>query len=992
MENHTEWRVESGEWRAILKLFVLACVSIALHSPLSTLHSAYAQSVTPVYMVNGDTVFLSNCHTRRGQIAFTDLAVGDISNYSSGFDGWVVVDFTDRIGTLVASRTLSGDDNTYLDIWDGTTQIANHLRGSGTFNDSVLNGTLTIHLHTSPHESVATLAQQLNIIWTADSLSGHCHGLHTLNLHNIGNHSAIASWNSDIDSVWLDYGNGVRLVQNANYTVLSGLDSLTEYTVTVSAWRDRNMECCRLSKTFATTLSAPPYCIDVTDTGSPFVTYTYGMFHTPLDTVGIVVGRHTIMTDPNATDPETGGMLHVVPPGQSSSLRLGNANTGAEAEGIICQMSVDTNIYDILLLKYAVVLQDPNHLAESQPRFQFMLYDEEMHPVDADCGAVDFVANSGLGWNQNGITLWKDWTTTGFNLSAYHGRTLNVVFVTRDCVGGEHFGYAYLITECFRKGLSAPQCGEEPPSTLTAPPGFLYQWYTSNDTTRIVSTNQTVHVDEPGAVYTCIMSYVENPDCKLSMSVYAGSRFPLARFNYSIFTNDCIHFNVAFENLSTVSHDGVTPSPTGELCEGAMWDFGNGHTSTDYNPIAQYDTSGTYTVTLISTISEGQCQDTATVSITLPTYHVYEDHYTVCDSMTWWRTGETFYNDTVGPVDLHPSTDGCDTLYLLHLNVNRTPVNNIPRDTSCWSSPYYWRGQTLDLIPDTLTVVRMTDTLTNIHGCDSVLAIDVLRIPRYNIDFDADADCHIKQYRLVGSSDAPFHSWTSSPVDPALDGHYQDSVLTLSPSVITTYTYHADFLPTNFCPTDKPITLEPVAFPNAQLRLRPEYMTLDNMEYEAIDLGNRNETRSWTMTEYRDGLPCYTVHPAPTPSSLLRLSSVVDSVVVDLDVNNGYCHDTAHGSIPLVISNIFAPNVFTPNSPDNNLFQIIATGISDTDLDIYNREGLLMFHTNDLSVPWDGTHNGRPCPQGAYAWHLRYMADDNRVHRQETIGTVVLIR
>ena len=973
-----------GNHTSNLPFRLLLCIglTVAFHLP-----PLAAQSIHQVDMINGDTVFVSNCHYTRGNI-FDDGGGSD--NYSQGFDGWAVATFDACNAIVSASYRFAEDPNTYIDIWDGSTLVLNHGHGTGVIYDTIVSGTMRIHIHCNP--SNPTTDQGLNLLWIADTLSPQCHGIHKLNILNVANHSAIVSWNPGNDSVWLDYGNGVRLVEGTSYSVLNGLDSVTDYSVTISAWRDRDLECCRLHANFTTTLLAPPYCIDVTDLESPFVSCTSGDADNPLDSVGVIPGRHTVMTDPDSTDPVTGGQLHVVPPGESASLRLGNPSVGAEGEGIICQMTIDTNVYDILLLKYAAVLQVPDHLPASQPRFNFKLYDEEMHAVDPVCGAADFIASPDMDWNPLGGLMWKDWTTVGFNLSPYHGHTLNVVFTTRDCVGGAHFGYAYLVTNCFRKGISTPQCGVEPPRSLTAPPGFLYEWYTSNDTTRIVSTNQTVQVDEPGATYYCRMSYVENNDCKVHISVYAGSRFPLADFDYDVFTSDCVHFNVAFTNRSTVSPDGVTPSATGELCENAYWDFGNGQTSTDYNPIAYYDSSGTYYVTLISSISGDECLDTLVMPITLPTYHVYEDHFSACDSMTWWRTGETFYDDTVGAIDLHPSPDACDTLYILHLNINRTPLVNVPRDTSCWTTPYRWRDHILDTIPDTPLLVRLADTLVNIHGCDSVVAIDVLCVPKYNIDFEADADCHIKQYRLVAHSDAPFHSWSSSPIDPALNGHLGDTSLTLSPTKITTYTYHAFFTPQEFCPTTKPITLEPVEFPTALLRLRPEYMTLDHMEYEAVDLGERNQQRSWTMTEYLGGTPLRTLHPAPAPSSLLRLCSVVDSVVVELDVSNGFCHDTARGSIPLVISNIFAPNIFTPERPSNNLFQIIATGITDTELDIYNREGLIIFHTTDLSVPWDGTHAGRPCPQGAYAWRLRYLADDNRVHKQETIGTVLLIR
>lgn len=975
-------KAECGKWKVVM----LICFSMAFHLFFFAFQPLHAQTIPHVDMVNGDTVYVTNCHHKRGNV-FDDG--GGAGNYTPGFDGWAVVDFTDRAAAVSAVYKLHENPNNYIDIWNGSTLVLNHGHGESIFNDSVYSGTMTIHIHTDPSDTVTD--QGLNLLWTADSLSSYCHGVHVLNVHNISNHSAIVSWNTGADSVWLDYGNGIRLVQGSSYTVLNGLDSATDYSVSLAAWRDRDMECCRLYADFTTTLTAPPYCIDVTDLESPFVSCAYGQADSPLDTIAVVPGRHTIMTDPNMTDTNTCGLLHVVPPGHSCSLRLGNAYKGAQGEGIICQMTVDTNVYDILLLKYAAVLQDPDHTPQSQPRFSFELYDDNMNALDPMCGAADFVAGPGLGWNQCGINLWKDWTTTGFNLAPYHGRTLNVVFTTRDCLGGAHFGYAYLVTDCFRKGVSTPQCGVEPPHSLTAPPGFRYEWYTSNDTTQIVGTNQTVAVNQPGATYYCRMSYLENDECKVLISVYAGSRYPLADFDYTVVTTDCVHFNVAFENHSSVSPDGVTPSAIGELCESAWWDFGNGQTSTEINPIAYYDTSGTYNVTLVSSISGDECRDTLVVPITLPTYHVYEEHFNACDSMTWWRTGETFYDDTVGAIDLHPAPDGCDTLYYLHLNINNTPINDVERDTSCWSRPYSWHGKVLDEVLDTLAVFRLVDTLYNIHGCDSLVAIDVVRLPKYNIVFDADADCYIKQYQLVGLSDAPYHSWSSSPIDPALVGHTTDTMLILNPTTTTTYTYHAYPLEGQ-CPSEKSINLEPVEFPTALLKLKPEYMTLDNMNFEAIDMGERNQQRSWQVTEYLDGQPYFLYNPPPDYRIWCNLTNVVDSVEVVLAVGNGYCNDTTSGTIPLVKSSVFAPNIFTPSRTDNNLFQIIAVGVSDVELDIYNRSGLIMFHTNDLSVPWDGTKDGRPCEQGAYTWRLRYWADDNRVHKKETIGTVVLIR
>ena len=172
---------ESGKW----KVMMLICISMVFHFPLSNSHSLWAQSVVPVPMVNGDTVFLSNCHKTVGQVIINDWITGE--NTCSGFDGWFILDLTDRTGRVVASYAIVNDPNTsYIDVWDGTTLIENHRSGSGSFLDSIYNGLLTMHVHIAPHDS--SIHPNINVMWYADSVSGNCHGLHSLNIHNIGNH------------------------------------------------------------------------------------------------------------------------------------------------------------------------------------------------------------------------------------------------------------------------------------------------------------------------------------------------------------------------------------------------------------------------------------------------------------------------------------------------------------------------------------------------------------------------------------------------------------------------------------------------------------------------------------------------------------------------------------------------------------------------------------------------------------------------------------
>lgn len=86
------------------------------------------------------------------------------------------------------------------------------------------------------------------------------------------------------------------------------------------------------------------------------------------------------------------------------------------------------------------------------------------------------------------------------------------------------------------------------------------------------------------------------------------------------------------------------------------------------------------------------------------------------------------------------------------------------------------------------------------------------------------------------------------------------------------------------------------------------------------------------------------------------------------------------------------PNVFTPGLDNNNRFGCVtSTQVVEFEMWIYNRSGLLVWKSEDINQPWDGSHHGRPVPQGAYVYYYRLRTvADNRVHTG--VGTVTLLR
>lgn len=91
--------------------------------------------------------------------------------------------------------------------------------------------------------------------------------------------------------------------------------------------------------------------------------------------------------------------------------------------------------------------------------------------------------------------------------------------------------------------------------------------------------------------------------------------------------------------------------------------------------------------------------------------------------------------------------------------------------------------------------------------------------------------------------------------------------------------------------------------------------------------------------------------------------------------------------------NLIMPNAFTPNDDGVNdiLRPLNYCKMSSYRMEIYNRYGYLVFHSEDPDNGWDGNFHGQPSFPGNYVWVIRYI---NTGQTKETLkkGNVVLIR
>ena len=495
-------------------------------------------------------------------------------------------------------------------------------------------------------------------------------------------------------------------------------------------------------------------CIDFTNLRSGTVTCTYGSFSNPYEFIGIrddgpdkKSSRHTIHKNSNETDPRTGNQLYTVPPGEIASVRLGNWNTGGEAESITYEYFVDPEETPILVFKYAAVMQDPNHTPEQQPHLKLEILDEANNLVDSYCGAFDFVASSSLGWNQsNDGVLWKDWTAVGLDLSDYTGQTIRIRFTNYDCQRTGHYGYAYINISCEKKKIQSLTCGLDNMTTFSGPDGFDYMWYKMDGVNKMyISTNQEITVPTDETIYYCEVSQTGKPTCSFTLDVKANPRLPLANFSYTK-RGTCVD-TLYFTNLSSVSKDGQTPNNPIEDCDEYVWDLGDGRdvirTKDITTPII-YRKTGTYIIRLSAKLTNGNCEDIYEQKIHVHGYddkHTSEIYDTICDNQYVLFGSEKLtkagkYTRTIG------TSYGCDSTIILYLHVNQTYFHE---DTVaiCNNSSHYWHGRQLKK-PGVYY-----DSLTTKTGCDSIYKLVLKTKPTFFFEKSV-TTCDDQPYYFAG--------------------------------------------------------------------------------------------------------------------------------------------------------------------------------------------------------------------------------------------------
>lgn len=523
-----------------------------------------------------------------------------------------------------------------------------------------------------------------------------------------------------------------------------------------------------------------------------------------------VLSLHTVNIDPDETDLRTGNKLRLVPENAMASVRLGNwwspstnkthPDNEGEAEltgaSVHYSFTVDSAHSSLLLIRYAMVLENPNHSRDDQPAFRITVTDENGEVIGESCGAREFYCptkedenmeelmqiehwtvypkseqpgtNKDLGLTGSDI-YWKDWTTMGINLMEMDKQTVHIYIESVGCKPGAHYGYGYFTMSCASASIATEQCGSRAEASATAPDGFSCEWYDERDTIAyrdglirdpadghliVVSRETELKVDPSSdATYVCHLFYSDAPDCGFELKTHLSPRNPHAMFSTQWEPYQCENL-IQFIDASTVyeympSGEEVNTGIRCDYCDWSIRSITTGEKSQSSNPRVDYYASvdgDSLEVTQIAYMADGECESMICDTIWVPAIATPDSFavVSICDNQ-YLEFNDQKITEAGSYVNEKINRFGCDSIIYLDLSVNPTSKITTQDTISDLMLPYefhgLWQGRDTLISIKENTDVPLTKNyqfkLRNSYDCDSTINIRLTIVPIIDVDVDS---------------------------------------------------------------------------------------------------------------------------------------------------------------------------------------------------------------------------------------------------------------
>lgn len=532
-----------------------------------------------------------------------------------------------------------------------------------------------------------------------------------------------------------------------------------------------------------------------------------------------------------------------------------------------------------------------------------------------------------------------------------------------------------LILDSTHNYITSKYCSNDSILTLSAPANnSLYTWIDSNN--NLLSNSQSLTIKTPidSAVYTC--KFNNSVDSTI-VNIYTLQKYD-SKADFSSSLSDCTTNTVQFTNQSTTNRGSLT----------YLWDFGDGTTSTEINPLHKYNTVGTHQVSLSVTTTPTTCTNSTSKTITYypkPTIKIEGDS-TLCHGVPVtlkaqgaasykWSTGSTDESIQVATTQkvwlLGYSASGCvsDTAFLRV--TDRTPVVSINgKATYCpglsvtlkarGASSYKWStGSIADSInvssPGTIWVVGYTSTCVS-----DTVKYSVSEEPDFNVSINGNMYICSGESTTLTAAGATSYRWSTGEKTNSITltkaGGY---------SVIGSNARGCE-RELSFNVTEEKLPALDFTVSSSTIDSRHNKLTCKTTATAGIEY-------SWNMG---DG----STEHGPETEHTYNIPNSVNTYTITLTATNAWgCSNNLSKEIDVIL---FIPNVFSPNGDGvNDVF------MPDVNLEVQDRNGVTLFKGTS---GWDGNYRLKKMPDDTYYYVVTYKDKNGQTQMQK--GYVILKR
>ncbi|MES2593082.1 MAG: PKD domain-containing protein [Bacteroidota bacterium] len=487
-----------------------------------------------------------------------------------------------------------------------------------------------------------------------------------------------------------------------------------------------------------------------------------------------------------------------------------------------------------------------------------------------------------------------------------------------------------------------------------------WSWNFGDGTPLNTTVNNPNHLYSiPGNYQVTLITHSTNLGCadtlKDSITVFP---MPIADFG---FADVCFSEIMNFYDSSEVASGNIS---------GWSWNFGDGSLLvTSQDPTHTYANPGSYNVTLISATNNG-CKDTITKSVVIHPLPIAS--YTTANVCL----GSTSAFNNQSTISTNPTNDVIQS-WIWNFG-DGSPVITITNSTHLYTAIGAYSAKLL--------------VISN-FGCKDSISKPYFVNPNPSPDFTADdtVGCeplcvNFQNLSTIATGTNTGHSWNfgngSSTNQNPNHCYNNDSIYTtITFNIILQVT--SDSGCTTTLTKNNYITVHPN--PEAGFSVQPATVSILNPIISIIDLSAGANFWTWNYGDLDTSS-----FSSPLPHTYADTGTYTITQIVST-LNN--CIDTSYQTVTIEPEFLFyIPSAFTPNNDGkNDVFTGKGVFIVTFEMMIFDRWGNLVFFSDDINKPWDGTVNygSEIAQQDVYVYTIKITDIKRKKHSYNGIITLV---